>query len=325
MLVIIVVMLVFTFSSFGVDSNSVIDGYNSSRVYATKTKAMQASIDVFKSAVNGRIELLDTVDNLQPSTVDTLGAYGTLLSNEEYEAYTASLPDIPASYPEGTTGALSGGYGVNVSDKDIPVAAYFDKYVNYLSKTGNADNSHLHESGGSSANCRTLYGAGQCAGFADWYINQVGYGGVGSTDSDFAVKGARTYNQNLAVAWEARSTKTFGTADEAKKFFEGVTPGTFVRNYTDIHSYIILGASTDALIVYDCNWGGRSNNGGKCNISLRQVSWDTFMSAPQYCSGIKLIVAPKGTNLPKGCYDPMNDGVCTTVAQEAFDKIKEGE
>lgn len=294
MLVIIVVMLVFTFSSFGVDSNSVIDGYNSSRVYATKTKAMQASIDVFKDAVDTVAAFNEAKENGEAVSFGEFPAYGTLLTDEEYEAFAASLIIQKGSGANNYTGTAS-------PDLDIACNANMS-----TSGNGGAISWFTHDGkkgiygeygGGDFSLCYAR--AAQCAGFANFVFEQVS--GLNKPLSDVGIVSSEAKS---AVCRFTSTSDTVGinplsTAEECRAFFKNVVPGTYVR-VAKYHSYIILGADEKEVVFID------ANDDHECGILLHRFTWETFASWNALSGtsghGISFVISPNGY-LPAGCYD----------------------
>ena len=321
-LAVVIIILAFTLMPTGADAAEITQGYSNTRQYATSNLQLINSADNYRETVAQEAAYREAEDAYTPISRGELGSYGTLLTDEAYETYTASLGSIPKSYPKGHPGAGSGGYGTTTSDKDIPVAAYFSKTENFLTKSGEPDADHQHQYNADNPTCRNLYEAGQCAGFADWYINEQGYPTLLMSNQP-AVLGALRYNEDNTIAWESADTAngvSLDSEEDAVAFFNGITPGTFIRvDYsTNIHSYIVLGASdTDGLIIYDCNVGLNAGTVGKCAIRLRKLSWSDFVNTTWMSNNIKLIVAPEGTQLPKGCYN-RSLGNITQLANQLF-------
>ena len=334
---IFVVIIGFTLMPFGIDTVAVVDGYNNTRTYAKDAKTIAVSVDRFKTEIENQQEDIKLRTEMKPSTTKDLGSYGMLLGDTAYEEYTTSLPSIPASYPEGSAGAVGCNWGTNKSDNDIPVAAKFGQEINFLSKSGKPDSNHLHQTGNATNNeCRTLYGAGQCAGFGTWYANDVSYAGVTFEEAvngypGFKVAMMHTFTTNPGAVWW-NSTNAGGPlcyqnkVEKVKEFFTNVTPGTVVRSGESkqaIHTYIILGADDNGLVIYDCNWCG-SCAGGRCGIHLRHVTWDAFAANCCYVGSFYGIIAPPGTSLPVGCYSKEYRETPGCLSVPALQQFNEG-
>lgn len=290
---IIVVILLFTFCSFDVNADEVIMGYNSTRKYATDAKKLQFSVDTFKEEVEERKEDEDARNNFVGTEVASLGSWNNMLTDSEYEEYTETL-------------IMPAGEKLTTTDKPptsdiIPSAKMGESAISYMTYSGKLNN----------VDDDTVYmvGGWQCAGFANWFLTKYMYADLFSSTGEFPIYGSFDVTSNTVVemqaAWkpEANIQVGFlGDGEAARKFFHGVAPGTLVR-VNPIHSYIILGASTDSVVVYECNVDGCSG------IKLTRYTWDEFAREQRFVNSLVGIMAPPNTNLPTGCTSNEYEGM----------------
>lgn len=312
-LIVFVLIIVVSMVSFGIEADAVIEGYNSTRSYARSAKNLEVSVDTYKDIMDTKIEDVKRRENSEPSVVASLGSYGTLLTPEEYEAYTATLSISNDS-------ALYNKAGGDIWPTSIRSAA-----AKYSPSGTNVDPLNFLTTdnltcGGIEEKELKLYSAWQCAAFADWYVNQVSYKDYVDCFANYVVTGSSWLNVYTDIVrsgtcWVGgdgeQAEANVGarlkdsTGNLAKSFFQGVTPGTMVRQYQttdDWHSYIILGADDQHIVLYDCNWSG-GDSGHKCGIKIRELTWEQFGTSKYTAGCIILVVAPPNTSLPQGCLD----------------------
>lgn len=291
-LAVIVVILVFSLGTFGVEAESVLSGYENTRRYAQDAKMLTVAVDTYKETVQVKLNDEERRKNAVPDEVESLGAYGKLLSDEDYEKYTEGVymyADVKY-YWEGTSPIK----------QDKSLAAKMNT-VNEWSETPNIIN-YLTDT---NLSCKT---AGtkeiaidngetiQCAAFADIYTNQTTYKEIVITGG-YNVQN-KIYNYT-DTCWKSETGVYLNTAEEAINFFTDVTPGTFIRTKDRGHSYIILGADTNEIVFYDCN------SHHDCGICLHKCTWDEFVNnyKSAWASSIILVISPPNTQLPQGCQD----------------------
>lgn len=294
-LAVIVVILVFSLGTFGVEAESVLSGYENTRRYAQDAKMLTVAVDTYKAEVDKQAEIEKKLESREPSDVTMLGSYGTVLSHEDYENYTESLVVAePGSFPYAD---YTGNYG-NKLTKEMSTAAKFDEVLHYLKDPDTTDGNEIE-----------LYLAGQCAAFANWYVNQVSYRDIVEDSDKYLLYGIGYVNLSVLPSdedgtyWVSHisSGVYLNDADAAKKFFNNVTPGTFVRVGKGYHSYIILGADDSRVIMYDCNTNGDVY--GSNAILLHDMTWEDFVERTHLAKGIYIVMSPPNTNLPDGCFN----------------------
>ena len=326
---IFIIIVGFSVIPFGTDAASVVDGYNNTRSYAKDAKTLAVSVDNFKNEVEQAHDDQNKRDNNTATSREVLGKYGELLDNSVYITYTQNII-IPKSF-DNAYASDAIGYS-KTSTVDISGEAVFDtsgEAKNYLTVDGtgpcdnHGDKVEKWRVGGVSE--RGMFGALQCAAFANFYINEVEYkdAELGSTvwkpinqsDKITSIAGLANYGSNTAnddsVAWVSYG-KPFvpHSGKDLSEFFTNVTPGTFVRNKVDVHSYIILGANETEVVIYDCN------SDIKCGIKLHRWTWDEmYKNHLTYRSNIICVIAPPGTNLPNGCLGSDNEDCLTSAAK----------
>lgn len=287
-LAIIIVILVFSLGSFGVEADAVMSGYESTRRYAQNSKMMTVAVDTYKEIVKVKADDEERRENAVPDEVPTLGSYGTLLSDEDYEKYTDGLYfSATAKYCESDS-TLSEDKAIAAKMHTKTEWSSGTDIVNYLTTDNTGSGTQLH-----------LYSAWQCAAFADAYTNQISY------DDTIVVTGAAYQSSALLnnytdTCWSSSTGVTLNSVDDAKSFFKDVTPGTFVRTSVgDGHSYIVLGADDENIIFYD------ANSHGDCGIQLHKAPWSSFVDnyKTAWATKITTIISPPGTQLPQGCQD----------------------
>lgn len=286
---IIVVILLFTFCSFDVNADDVITGYNNTRKYAADAKKLQFAVDNFKEEVVERQEDEDARNNFVGVEVSSLGSWDNMLTDSEYEKYTETLI-MPADEKLTTTDKPP-------TSDIVPSAKMGESAISYMTYSGKLNN----------VGDTTVYmlGSWQCSGFANWFLTKYMYADLFSSTGEFPIYGSFDVTSNAVVemqaAWKSETNIQVGfqgDGESAKKFFHGVAPGTLVRVDTGKgydHSYIILGAGTDSVVVYECNQDGCSG------IKLTRYTWDAFAVEPRFVHSLIGIMAPPNTNLPTGC------------------------
>ena len=303
-LAIVVVVLVFSLGSFGVESEAVLAGYENTRKYASDAKLLTVAVDTYRKVVEDKLEDTERRENATPSETPVLGSSGTLLTPEEYEAYVDALvmlanPDI---YP---ADGLEGERDLPATDKSLG-AKYDDKTpINYYT----VGNNSCSTSGEKEIDA---YLAMQCASFADVYVNQVSYKEFAADEGSWLIYGAGKPNQitdksifeSMGTYWYSDGVDLGNDPEAFKYFFYKVTPGTFVRTDPgNNHSYIILGSDDNGLLIYD------ANSDGNCGIRLLYKTWSELTAINKkykgsaYATNIVVIIAPPNTQLPQGCYD----------------------
>lgn len=295
-LAVIVVILVFSLGTFGVEAESVLSGYENTRRYAQDAKMLTVAVDTYKEEVEKKVADEEKLKETEPVGYSELSPYGTIDEHSVYEGYTDGLviSNDPKMYVSSTM-RTDGNEDVYPTDENgRAAAARFDSTLHYLTSNDTACDGTMNTE-------LRLYSSRQCAAFGAYYVNQVLYKedidvpnwkylvGAANTDSASFLKGTNT-------CWKANTPINYlYNTEELKKFFTNVTPGTFVRSDPN-HSYIILGADDERVILYDCN------QDMKCGIKLHDWTWEELSSDHQvYVQGIHTVIAPPGTQLPYGC------------------------
>lgn len=289
-LAIIIVILVFSLGSFGVEADAVMSGYESTRRYAQNSKMMTVAVDTYKEIVKVKADDEKRRQNAVPNEVPKLGSYGILLSDEDYEKYTDGIFMSPdEKYYLGKppiTEQKSLAAKMNTTDNEwsSPVI------INYFTDTNKpcsseGTNELLIDNGGTR----------QCAAFADVYMNQIVYDSLIICGSENVQPAINSYTDTY---WYSATGATLNSVDEAKSFFKDVTPGTLVRTWA--HSYIVLGADDSGIVFYD------ANTHHDCGIELHRSDWEDFTNMnyhESWATKISTVLSPPDTQLPQGCQD----------------------
>lgn len=292
-LAVIIVILVFSLGSFGVEAEAVLSGYENTRKYANDSKMLTVAVDTYKAEVEKKVEYENTIADRKPTETVSLGKYNELLTDADYEGYTDTL------YMSSDK-SIYGAYGSVIPEEDRNLGAYIVigndfnegvslRYKNYFTKNNTAcDNTNKTE--------LNVYESSQCAGFANTYVNQIAYNAIVIKDGFSPIDtGIQMYKD---TCWEADAGNYVylkdETGDKAKEFFTNVTPGTLVRTVNP-HSYIILGADDEYIIIYDCN--AHKN----CGILLHKWTWAEFAYQSVWSTNIVGILSPPDSELPNGC------------------------
>lgn len=309
MLAIVIVILSFSLGSWGVENEAVLAGYENTRKYATDAKMLTVAVDTYKNEVDMYIRDEDSRKNFEPSSTIDLGSWNNMLTEEGYEAYTASLymsSDINM-YPDGLSG-YSDWSSTHPPAEDRSLAATYDSStpLHYMT----TDDKTCY--GATTETELDVYSAIQCAAFGDVYVNQVSYKDevtdkskvviVGSGLGDYQLPGSALF-ETMGTAWKSDDYGAISYYNNAKglhDFFTGVTPGTYVRTHGDNnHSYIVLGGDENGLVIYDANACGKEQG---CGICCRYFTWEELAKKAWYSDRISLIISPPNTKLPAGCY-----------------------
>lgn len=308
-LAVIVVILVFSLGSFGVEADAVMSGYENTRRYAQNSKMMTVAVDTYKAEVEKKVEYEKTIAEREPADFSSLGKFGEVKEDSEYINYTDTLymSSDYTIYPESNANVLP--------EEDRSLGADFAPQHEFNVTV--TPRNYLSEDGGDCGgvdyvNELNAYGAIQCALFADVYVNQIAY-------KDIVIKGSfnvsSTNVKNYAdTCWEADTggyvyLQNDASGETAKKFFTNVTPGTMVR--TLAHSYVIVGADDSQLIIYDCNAHH------DCGILLHRWTWAEFAYQSAWSGSILGVLAPPNTQLPDGCLSNSGYGGTIVNAKEA--------
>lgn len=303
-LAVVVVILVFSLGTFGVEADAVLNGYENTRRYAQDSKMLTVAVDTYKAEVEKKVEDEKKLEETEPIGFSDLPAYGTIGDHSKYEDYTDGLTisNDPKLYL--TSAMYEEKYDGDIypTDDEKSAAARFDSILHHLTKNDGVCD-------GTTETEYRLYWARQCAALGAWYINQVSYKDyldisnwkffVGETNVQCA-----TYLVGMNTCWST-TTKInyYQNEDELKKFFTNVTPGTLVKSGSLVindkpvygHSYIILGADEERVIIYDCN------QDAQCSIKLSDWTWGELSTHPAFVGAIELVIAPPNTMLPYGC------------------------
>ena len=301
-LVVVLIIVILSVVSFGVEAESVIAGYNSTRTYARQAKLLEVSMDNYKDVIDTAASDADRRENAEYTPYADLGEFGNLKTPEVYEAHTV---DLVISSDKN----MYESWGQRIPDTDRSMAANYSEDcnarvtpLNYLTSTNAA-------CGKVEAVEMNFYASWQCCLFGNWYVNQVSYKDYVKDYDSRVVYDDFTINQpdllkEMGTCWVSDSygTTFYNNPAAAVKFLEGVTPGTLVRTHLENwHSYIVLGADSGGIVLYD------GNMDGQCGVNLTYYTWEQYCANPWLSKDIHGIIAPPNTKLPQGCYDELNN------------------
>lgn len=301
-LAVVLIIVILSVVSFGVEAESVIAGYNNTRTYARQAKLLEVSMDNYKDVIDTAASDANRRENAEYTPYADLGEFGNLKTPDVYEAHTVNLAissdakmyDADAIRIPTTDKSMAANYSEDKTDKVPP--------LNYLTSNNQPCKQDYTTE-------LYLYGGWECCLFGNWYVNQVSYKDYVKDDASKVVYGDFTVCQpellkEMGTCWisDTSGTTFYNNPEAALKFFEGVTPGTLVRTHkSDWHSYIVLGADSKGIILYD------GNMDLKCGVNLTYYTWDQFSSSAALAKDIHGIIAPPNTKLPQGCYDKLNN------------------